>query len=601
MSMKRASSRLLLGLLGVATSAGLVLGGKAVVDSVAKGAAEANAAVGDVLAKLPSSLGSGYGPQENLSKGGIGTWSISFGQGTYFGTNDNENNIPKLKLGDFINIDGVSSTELYKAVAICETPIINAGKLTFSTSQLSFAANSEITYSVISSTNSRKTAGSVFDIVASKTLSGSVTSFDIEFDTILESSYLGLLVECDDTYFRYKNVELSILEGSTLVKPADAIPVSVSLEQTAGSEEIYEGSDIIKDNYSVSVTYGGSTINPDYSETVAIDSNDSRLTWNIDTSTTGEKDLTVTFVDGDVSLVSNALTIEVLEDPLGDTLIDVLTSDSFPVEQVNSYKDCSYTSSNGIAYKSNNAENYDSIQIRLSDENQAPSGIVSTTTIGTVKIVEIAFNTHTREDRVVDIYGSHEAYTAPSDLYGVAEPIGSIAVADGKVGVLDISALPGAPYEYIGIRSQEGAIYIDQIRIGYEKVEAPTDAEVVAKFVEDYMHMDDYDSSLSGVGTNACLGADGYYVKARTALLALTPEQIELFRTDAQFTAAKKRYEAWARFNGDANPYTGTFTPSAAARINNDDNSKFWIVGGISLAAIGLAAGLFFLRKKKEA
>ena len=35
MSMKRASSRLLLGLLGVATSAGLVLGGKAVVDSVA--------------------------------------------------------------------------------------------------------------------------------------------------------------------------------------------------------------------------------------------------------------------------------------------------------------------------------------------------------------------------------------------------------------------------------------------------------------------------------------------------------------------------------------------------------------------------------------
>ena len=57
MSMKRASSRLLLGLLGVATSAGLVLGGKAVVDSVAKGAAEVGAAAeGDKYVKVTENL-----------------------------------------------------------------------------------------------------------------------------------------------------------------------------------------------------------------------------------------------------------------------------------------------------------------------------------------------------------------------------------------------------------------------------------------------------------------------------------------------------------------------------------------------------------------
>ena len=395
------------------------------------------------------------------------------------------------------------------------------------------------------------------------------------------------------------HLSVTYIEDSST--PDDTKVTQVNLSQGSGATTIYQGGTIDPTGFEVSLVYGSDT-DPSYSAEEAIEPDDSRLTWNIDTAEIGETDLTVTFVDGDVSLVSNALTIEVLEDPLGDTIIDVLTSDSFPVEQASSYEDCSYTSPNGIAYKSNNAGSHNSIQIRVPTKvTQAPSGIVSTTTIGTVKIVEIAFNSNTNEERVVDIYGSHEAYTAPSDLYGVAEPIGSIAVANGKVGVLDISALPGAPYEYIGIRSQSGAIYIDQIRIGYEKVEAPTDAEVVAKFVEDYMHMDDYDSSLSGVGTNACLGADGYYVKARTALLSLTAEQIELFQTDEQFASAKARYEAWAKINGDASPYEGTFVPSAAARVNNDDNAEYWIVAGISVAAIAGAAALFFLRTKKEA
>ena len=598
--MKRTSSRLLLGLLGVATSAGLVLGGKAVADNVAKGAVEANAAVGDVLAKLPSSLGSGYGPQENLSKDGIGTWSISFGQGTYFGTNNKENNTPKVKLGDFISIDGVSSTDLYKAVAVCETPITNAGKLTFSTSELSYATNSEITYSVISSTSSRKTEGSVFDIVASKTLSGSVTSFDIEFDTILEPSYLGLLVECDDTYFRYKEVELAILEGSTLVKPADAIPVSVSLEQIAGSGEVYEGSDIIKENYSVSVTYGGSTINPDYSETVAIDSNDSRLTWNLNTEELGQQELTVTFKDGDLSVISNSLSIEVIADPFAGCIIDVLTIDNFPVKNASSYANGSFTSTvTGVTYKSNNAGGNNSIQLRSTTSNNSTqhAGIVTTTSIGTVDATEVTFNKNTSTKRVLDIYGSHEPFADPNDLFedGVSS-IASIAVEDGTTGLVDISKLEGAPYEYIGIRSNDGTVYLDQIRIGYTKATAPTDAEVVAKFVKDYMHLDDYNTN-----EGKCLGTDGYYVKARTALLALTPEQIELFKTDVQFAAAKERYEAWAKFNGDDSPYAGTFTASAAARINNETKAEYWIVGGISLAVIGLAAAMFFLRKKKEA
>ena len=596
MSMKRASSRLLLGLLGVATSAGLVLGGKAVVDSVAKGAAEVNAAVGDVLAKLPTNLGKGYGPHENLTNGGIGTWSISFGQGTYFGTNNKESNPTKIKLGDFISVDGVSSTDLYKAVAVCETPITNAGKLTFSASELSYATNSEITYSVISSAASRNTDGSVFEIVASKTLNGLVTSFEIEFDTLLEPAYLGLLVECDDTYFRYNEVELSILEGSTLVRPADAIPVSVSLEQIAGGGDVYEGSDIVKENYSVSVTYGGSTIDPEYSETVAIDSDDSRLTWNIDTSSTGEKPLTVTFTEGDATVTSDPLTINVLPDAFAGYHVDVLTADSLGLTESYATKDVTLPS--GVTYVYNAMKGQGAIQLNDSSKR----GIVVTDSIGTADMIEITFNAETDESRVIDIYASHNQFTSPADLYetGVS-PIASIAYADGQVGTLDISALEGAPYEYIGIRSRKSAVYLDQIRIGYTEAATPTDAEVVANFVADYMHMTDYDADKTGVGTGACLGEGGYYQVAMAAFMELTPEQQELFKTSEEFADARERYETWARINGDETPYDGSFNPSSAARINNDDHAEYWIVGGISLAAIGVAAAMFFLRKKKEA
>lgn len=390
------------------------------------------------------------------------------------------------------------------------------------------------------------------------------------------------------------HLAVTYVEDSAL--PSDVEVKEVKLAQGTGTDTVYQNEVIDPTGFEVSLVYGSDT-DPSYSSEETIAVSDSRLTWNINTEELGQQELTVTFKDDDVSVTSNSLSIEVIADPFGDYIVDVLNIDNFPVEIASQYADGSYISSSGVAYKSNNAGSYNSIQLRSNNSN---SGIVTTTTIGTVDLIEITFNTNSNSERVIDIYGSHEPFSSPADLYS-GSAIGSIAYADGQIGTLAISELEGAPYEYIGIRSRSGAVYLNQIRIGYTEAAAPTDVEVVAKFVADYMHMTDYDADKTGVGTGACLGEGGYYQVAMTAFLELTPEQQELFKTGDEFADARKRYEAWAHFNGDDTPYDGSFNPSLAARIHNDDKAEYWIVVGISLATIGLAAGLFFLRKKKEA
>lgn len=577
--MKRTSSRLLLGLLGVATSAGLVLGGKAVGDNVAKGAAEvAAAAAGDTYVKVSEQLTDWTGKY------------IIASEGFYFDGSadelDGDNQVSSTLLaGNSLNwtedfeaasfevvkrSDGTYDLKTIGGTYIYRDTGTSSGKLF--TSATSPVVGHEFSYE----------GGNVWVYATNGTQTYYLTK-NSQTDT-----FRYYVNKKQDPLTLYKLVE------STVEVPEDEKPVSITIAAGTGATTVLQGSEFDPTGYIVDLTYGSESVE-DYERTVSLAVTDERLTWNIDTSTIGDASLTLTFVEGDVNLTSNSVSVEVLADDFAGYVTDVLTNATFGVTGT-TYKDNSVTGPSGITYSANSAGDYSSIQLR-SEKN---SGIVTTTTIGTVDLIEITFNTNSNDERVIDIYGSHEPFSSPADLYS-GSSIGSIAYADGQVGTLDISALNGAPYEYIGIRSRKSAIYIDQIRIGYTEAATPTDAEVVAKFVADYMHMDDYDADKTGVGTGACLGEGGYYQVAMTAFLELTPEQQELFKTGDEFADARKRYEAWAHFNGDDTPYDGSFNPSLAARIDDEAKADYWVVGGISLAVIGLAAGLFFLRKKKEA
>ena len=122
------------------------------------------------------------------------------------------------------------------------------------------------------------------------------------------------------------------------------------------------------------------------------------------------------------------------------------------------------------------------------------------------------------------------------------------------------------------------------------------DVESIREFVDTYMHMSDYNAH-----ENECYGVDGYYAKAKEALVKLTDEQIELFKTDSEFADAHARYLAWAAANGDNSPYSGEYVSPALSIRNSDDLMDIAVISALAVAGIAAAGAFVFLRRKKEA
>ena len=117
------------------------------------------------------------------------------------------------------------------------------------------------------------------------------------------------------------------------------------------------------------------------------------------------------------------------------------------------------TSNSDAVYSGNSAGGNDAVQLR-SDKNT--SGIVTTTSGGFAVKVTVSWNSHTSANRTLDIYGKNSAYSAATDLYDSSTRgtlLGSIVYGTGTELIIS------GDYEYIGIRSHDGALYADKIEI----------------------------------------------------------------------------------------------------------------------------------------
>ena len=115
----------------------------------------------------------------------------------------------------------------------------------------------------------------------------------------------------------------------------------------------------------------------------------------------------------------------------------------------------------GVSYAGQSAGGNDSIQIRSKNSN---SGIVVTSNTGGANAtsVTVVWNSSTSNGNSLEIYGKDEAYTSPSDLYSNSDKgtlIGSIV--KGTSTSLSITS----EYQYIGLKSTSGALYLDEINI----------------------------------------------------------------------------------------------------------------------------------------
>lgn len=149
------------------------------------------------------------------------------------------------------------------------------------------------------------------------------------------------------------------------------------------------------------------------------------------------------------------------------TVTDVLTANLFKATSTTYTNFSGVTGTSTAVYAGQTAKTKaGSIQMRAT----SPSGIVTTSTGGTIVSIKVTWDSSTSSGRILDIYGKKEgssAYSTAADLYGSSSAqgtkIGSLTYSGTKEQTFTVPS--GAEYVYVGLRSNKNAMYIEKIEI----------------------------------------------------------------------------------------------------------------------------------------
>lgn len=227
-------------------------------------------------------------------------------------------------------------------------------------------------------------------------------------------------------------------------------------------------------NFDEIITLKAVSNNPDAQITYSATEGD----WYIDETsgeflagtTAGSVTITATLAESDKYTGATATCTVKIVDPNQQVYSDVITAADLKGE-ANSYKDFSgVTKTSGAVYAGNSANKNGSIQLRSDKSN---SGIVATTSGGRISQIIITWDNSTANARQIDVYGNTNPYTSAAELYETSgntnqgELIGSLAKGETTLTI-------EGNYPYVGIRSNDGALYIKDITFVWEKVSEPT-------------------------------------------------------------------------------------------------------------------------------
>lgn len=144
--------------------------------------------------------------------------------------------------------------------------------------------------------------------------------------------------------------------------------------------------------------------------------------------------------------------------------VDTLTASKFAAKKDTYVSFTNVTASSSAVYAGQSAKNYDAIQLNAS----SPNGIVTTASGGKVTKVVLTWNTNTSsKGRTIDVYGKNAAYDSAADLYNSSTQgtkLGSMSY-NGSATTTTLEITGEIDYEYIGIRSNKSALYLDAVEI----------------------------------------------------------------------------------------------------------------------------------------
>ena len=147
------------------------------------------------------------------------------------------------------------------------------------------------------------------------------------------------------------------------------------------------------------------------------------------------------------------------------SLTDELTASKIGVSSYSNWSDVSDIT--GVTYAGNSTKSSrDEIQLRTKDN----SGIVSTSTIGSIKKIVVDWGASLTVSRTLDIYGSNTAYESSADLYDNSKcgtKLGSLTFTDSATNETEFTV--NGTYAYVGVRSNDSALYLNFIKFTYEE------------------------------------------------------------------------------------------------------------------------------------
>ena len=158
------------------------------------------------------------------------------------------------------------------------------------------------------------------------------------------------------------------------------------------------------------------------------------------------------------------------------------------------------TASSDAVYSVQCAGGNSAIQLRSNNNN---SGIVTTTSGGTATKVKVTWNSNTNAARVLQVYGSNTAYTAPSDLYSGETAGDLLTVFQALNGDAEFD-IEGT-YAYIGFRSASGALYIDKIEITWATGDVVTVSKPTISPANQTSFIDELEVSMENPNTSGAI------------------------------------------------------------------------------------------------
>lgn len=249
---------------------------------------------------------------------------------------------------------------------------------------------------------------------------------------------------------RYLNIFITSINAAPY---CDVAPASLSVNSEAGSTQF-----TVSSNESWTITSSNSA----YTVSPASGEGDATIEVSYPANSGADAVEVIFTVKGE----SSEKTVTLTQRSASQTTVEV--TDVLTVESLNapsSYGDVSNVSiSSSAIYAGNLKNNNGSIQMRGSDN----SGIITTVSSGIVKSIDVEWDSELMTqypDRTIDIYGSNTPISSVSNLYNSdLEKIGSLSYVNGET-----TATISGSYQYIGIRSQKGALYLKKITIIWEE------------------------------------------------------------------------------------------------------------------------------------